>query len=81
MYATMIDPVEQPSMKVAELCALLLRTAREQREAFNRASPNSPQEVPTPGHKETPQREDAPTYADLLCEVEVLRQIVKVNKL
>lgn len=32
MYATMIDPCEQPRMKVAELCKLLLETAREQGE-------------------------------------------------
>lgn len=32
MYATMIDPLEQPKMKVAEMCALLLKTAQEQRE-------------------------------------------------
>jgi hypothetical protein len=35
MYATMIDPIEQPSMTVAELCELLLKTARDQREKFN----------------------------------------------
>lgn len=33
MYATMIDPVEQPKMTVAEMRELLLKTAREQREA------------------------------------------------
>lgn len=32
MYATMVDPVEQPPMKIAEMCALLLKTAQEQRE-------------------------------------------------
>jgi Zn finger protein HypA/HybF involved in hydrogenase expression len=33
MYATMIDPCEQPKATVAEMCELLLKTAREQREA------------------------------------------------
>jgi hypothetical protein len=37
MYATMIDPVEQPKLKVAELCELLLATARDQRERFAEA--------------------------------------------
>jgi hypothetical protein len=32
MYATMIDSVEQPKLTVAEMCELLLKTAREQRE-------------------------------------------------
>ena len=32
MYATMIDPVEQPNMTVTEMCALLLKTAQQQRE-------------------------------------------------
>lgn len=32
MYATMIDPVEQPEMRVADMCALLLKTATEQRQ-------------------------------------------------
>jgi hypothetical protein len=33
MYATMIDPVEQPNIiKVEEMCELLLKAAREQRE-------------------------------------------------
>jgi hypothetical protein len=35
MYATMIDPVEQPKLAVAEMCALLLKTARDQREAIH----------------------------------------------
>ena len=35
MYATMIDPCEQPKMKVAELCAILLKAARENREMLN----------------------------------------------
>jgi hypothetical protein len=38
MYATMIDPVEQPKMKVAEMCELLLKTAREQRESYHVAA-------------------------------------------
>ena len=28
----MIDPVEQPNMTVTEMCALLLKTAQQQRE-------------------------------------------------
>lgn len=35
MYATLVDPVEQPVMTVAELCVTLLKTAREQREQLN----------------------------------------------
>jgi len=38
MYATMIDPVEQPIMKVDEMCALLLKTATAHREKFERYS-------------------------------------------
>src|ERR1700735_2415838 len=34
MYATMIDPCEQPIMTVAQMCELLLKTARENRERF-----------------------------------------------
>jgi hypothetical protein len=40
MYATMIDPVEQPKLKVAEMCELLLKTAREQREQIAAAVPS-----------------------------------------
>ena len=35
MYATMIDPCEQPFMKVADMCKLLLKTATEQREQLS----------------------------------------------
>ncbi|HWX40366.1 MAG TPA: dATP/dGTP pyrophosphohydrolase domain-containing protein [Blastocatellia bacterium] len=41
MYATMIDPVEQPKMNVAEMCALLLKTAQDQREVAYRAGAES----------------------------------------
>jgi hypothetical protein len=36
MYATMIDPCEQSKMKVAEMCELLLKTAREHRETAHK---------------------------------------------
>jgi hypothetical protein len=35
MYAAMIDPCEQPKMTVAEMCEVLLKTAREHRETAN----------------------------------------------
>jgi hypothetical protein len=47
MYATMVDPVEQPRMNVAELCELLLRRAREDREALHSQSV-APQSAPGP---------------------------------
>jgi hypothetical protein len=43
MYATMVDPVEQPHMKVADLCELLLRRAREDREALHSQSVAPPE--------------------------------------
>lgn len=36
MYATMIDPCEQPKMTVAEMCEVLLKAAREHREIANK---------------------------------------------
>ena len=47
MFEAMIDSVEQPKMPIAEICALLLKTAREQRPApahdIIRATPPSSQ--------------------------------------
>lgn len=47
MYATMIDPVEQPKLTVAEMCELLLNAAREQRER-NILSVRSPEGAKPP---------------------------------
>ena len=44
MYATMIDPVEQPKMTVTEMCALLLKTAQQQREQAYAASRSGAEE-------------------------------------
>jgi hypothetical protein len=36
MYGTMIDPCEQPTINIAEMCELLLKTAREHRETAHK---------------------------------------------
>lgn len=44
MYQTMIDPLDEPepSLKIAELCEMLLNQAREDREKLNRSPFNWP---------------------------------------
>src|SRR5208283_1415179 len=54
MYATMIDPVEQPKMKVTEMCELLLKTAREEREKMYQLS-SSPSAAPAPAEPVQPE--------------------------
>lgn len=42
MYQTMIDPLDEPELKVYEMCELLLHQAREDREKLNRSPANLP---------------------------------------
>lgn len=49
MYATMIDPIEEPRLTVADLCDLLLNAARDQREQLNRLNSGNPNYTPYAG--------------------------------
>jgi hypothetical protein len=42
MYQTMVDPLDEPELKVAEMCDLLLTQARQDRETLNRSPFNYP---------------------------------------
>ncbi len=55
MYQTMIDPLDdpEPSVKIAELCEMLLNQAREDREKLNRSPFNSPADWNTDSSLET----------------------------
>jgi hypothetical protein len=82
MYQTMIDPCDEPepSVKIAELCEMLLNQAREDREKLNRAPANLPADWDADSSLETWFPLTAKELRALQAERDALREALKQMK-